>query len=357
MAQTVSLLSIRPEDRARLAAVVGDRNSSQKHVVRARIVLLSADRLPVVDVARQIGVSRPAVWRWQVRYAEQGVDGLLRDKTRKPGKVPIALETVAQVLALPCSAPPGTATHWTGRAVAKVAGISLRAVQRIWDAHRLQPHRLRTFKKSNDPAFAEKVEDVVGLYMEPPCHAVVLSIDEKSQIQALDRTQPGLPLKPGKCATMTHDYKRNGTTTLFAALNILDGTVLGRCMQKHRHQEFIKFLNAVERAVPAGKIIHAILDNYATHKHPKVKEWLADHPRWVFHFTPTSASWLNAVEGFFSVITRRRIRRGVFKSVADLEDAIRRYIREHNGDAKPFIWTKTAKAIFGKLDRLPAPSE
>jgi len=356
MAQTVSSILF-PEDRARLEAVIGDRNRPQKHVQRANIILHSAGRRSVLDVARRSGVSRPAVWRWQRRYAEEGVDGLLRDKTRKPGKAPIARETAAKVLALPCSEPPGNATHWTGRAVAKAAGVSLRSVQRIWEAHRLQPHRLRTFKKSNDPAFAEKVEDVVGLYMEPPCHAVVLSIDEKSQIQALDRTQPGLPLKPGKCATMTHDYKRNGTTTLFAALNVLDGTVLGRCMTKHRHQEFIKFLNAVERAVPAGKIIHAIMDNYATHKHPKVKKWLANHPRWVFHFTPTSASWLNAVEGFFSIITRRRIRRGVFRSVAELEDAIRRYIQDHNRQAKPFVWTKTADEIFAKLSRLPAPSE
>jgi transposase len=356
MAQTVSIMLF-PEDRARLTAIVGDRNRPQKHVQRAQIILHSAQRQPVAEIARLSGVSRPAVWRWQQRYAEQGVDGLLRDKTRKPGKAPIGRETAARVLALPCSEPPGNATHWTGRAVAKAIGISLRAIQRIWAAHRLQPHRLRTFKKSNDPAFAEKVEDVVGLYMEPPCHAVVLSIDEKSQIQALDRTQPGLPLKPGKCATMTHDYKRNGVTTLFAALNILDGTVLGRCMKKHRHQDFIKFLNAVERAVPAGKIVHAILDNYATHKHPKVRKWLADHPRWVFHFTPTSASWLNAVEGFFSTITRRRIRRGVFKSVAELEEAIRRYIQDHNRQPKPFVWTKTAGEIFEKLTRLPVPSE
>jgi transposase len=356
MAQTVSII-INVDDRERLIAVVGDRNRPQKHVQRARIILCSGDHLPVLDVARQVGASRPAVWRWQQRFAEEGVDGLLRDKTRKPGKAPLPLETVAKVLALPCSKPPGSATHWTGRMVAKAVGISLSAVQRLWDAHNLQPHRLRTFKRSKDPAFAEKVEDVVGLYMEPPCHAVVLSIDEKSQIQALDRTQPGLPLKPGKCATMTHDYKRNGTTTLFAALNILDGTVLGRCMQQHRHQEFIKFLNAVERAVPAGKIIHAILDNYGTHKHPKVRQWLADHPRWVFHFTPTSASWLNAVEGFFSIITRRKIRRGAFKSVAELEKAIRAYIQDHNGQAKPFAWTKSAETILAKLNRLPASSE
>jgi len=351
MAQTVCIL-LSSEDRSRLAAVIQDRNRLHKHVQRAKIVLHSAERRCVLDIARLSGVSRPAVWRWQKRYAEQGVDGLLRDKTRKPGKAPVPAKTVAKVLALPCSEPPGNATHWTGRAVAKAVGISLRAVQRIWETHRLQPHRLRTFKKSNDPAFVEKVEDVVGLYMNPPCHAVVLSIDEKSQIQALDRTQPGLPLKPGKCATMTHDYKRNGTTALFAALNVLDGTVVGRCMKRHRHQEFIKFLNAVERKVPAGKIIHVILDNYGTHKHPKVDAWLADHPRWVFHFTPTSASWLNAVENFFSAITRRRIRRGVFKSVADLEDAIKRYIADHNRNAKPFVWTKTAKEIFQKLNRL-----
>jgi transposase len=355
MAQTVSVI-VGSEDRARLAAILGDRNCPLKHVQRTNIILLSAERLPVLEVARRAGVSRPAVWRWQRRYAEQGVEGLLRDKTRKPGRAPLATAMVAKVLALTCSEPPGVVTHWTGRAMARAVGISLSAVQRIWQANRLQPHRLRTFKRSKDPAFASKVEDIVGLYMDPPCHAVVLSIDEKSQIQALDRTQPGLPLKPGKCGTMTHDYKRNGTTTLFAALNTLDGTVVGRCMPRHTHKEFVRFLNAVERAVPAGKVIHAILDNYGTHKHPKVRQWLADHPRWVFHFTPTSASWINAVEGFFSAITRRRIRRGVFKSVPDLQDAIARYIRDHNRVAKPFTWTKPADTILGKLARLPAPS-
>ena len=291
------------------------------------------------------------------RFAEAGVDGLLRDKTRKPGRAPLPPATIARVLALPCGEPPKTATHWTGRMVAAAVGISLSAVQRIWRANHLQPHRIRTFKRSNDPAFAAKVEDIVGLYMNPPAHAVVVSIDEKSQIQALDRTQPGLPLKPGRCGTMTHDYKRHGTTTLFAALNILDGTVVGRCMPRHTHQEFIKFLNVVERAVPAGKIIHAIADNYATHKHPKVRQWLADHGRWVFHFTPTSASWINAVEGFFSVITRRRIRRGVFTSVADLEQAIRRFIRQHNKAPKPFVWTKPADTILAKISQLPVASD
>lgn len=356
MAQTVSVI-LSTDDRERLSAVIGDRNRPQKHVLRARIILLSAERLSVLKVARQAGVGRPTVWRWQQRFAEEGVEGLLRDKTRKPGKAPLSVETVAEILTLPCTEPPGEATHWTGRAVAQAVGVSLRAVQRIWETHRLQPHRIRTFKKSNDPAFAEKVEDIVGLYMNPPAYAVVMSIDEKSQIQALDRTQPGLPLKPGKCGTMTHDYKRNGTTTLFAALNVLDGTVVGRCMPSHTHKEFIKFLNTVERAVPAGKIIHAIADNYGTHKHPKVKKWLAEHPRWVFHFTPTSASWLNAVENFFSILTRRRLKRGVFKSVAELQDAITRYIQEHNKTSKPFVWTKSAEAILERLQRLPAPSE
>jgi len=355
MAQTVCILPP-AEDRERLLAIVADRNRPLKHVQRAQIVLCSAERLPVLEVARRVGVSRPAVWRWQARYAEQGVDGLLRDKTRKPGRAPLSAKVVAKILELTCSEPPGEVTHWTGRAMARAVGVSLRAVQRLWEAHRLQPHRFRTFKRSDDPEFAKKVEDIVGLYMDPPKHAVVVSIDEKSQIQALDRTQPGLPLKPGKCGTMTHDYKRNGTTTLFAALNVLDGTVIGRCMKRHRHQEFIRFLNAVERAVPAGKLIHAIADNYAVHKQPDVLKWLADHPRWTFHFTPTSASWLNAVEGFFSAITRRRIRRGAFASVADLQDAIARYIAAHNKAPRPFAWTTSATAIFHKLAHTPAPS-
>ncbi len=296
-------------DRETLEAILADRNRSQKHVGRARVVLAAAERGPVQPVATRLGVSRPMVWRWQQRFAEEGADGLLRDKTRKPGKPPILAEMVARVVALTCADPPHEATHWTGRAMARAVGISLILVQRIWAAHKLQPHRLRTFKRSRDPDFAAKLTDIVGLYLDPPTQAVVLSIDEKSQIQALDRTQPGLPIKPGRCGTMTHDYKRHGTTTLFAALNVLDGSVIGRCMQQHRHEEFIRFLNDVERAVPAGKLIEAVVDNYATHTHPK-KAWLERHPRWTFHFTPTSGSWLNAVENFFSVLTRKRIRRG-----------------------------------------------
>ena len=349
MAQTVCLL-VSAEDRARLAAILADRNRPQKHVARARVILHSAERRGVAEVARRAGISRPAVWRWQQRFAEAGVDGLLRDKTRKPGKPRTPQATVQRVVALTCAQPPGEATHWTGRAMAAATGLSLRTVQRIWHAHKLQPHRIRTFKRSRDPAFAAKLDDIVGLYVDPPRHAVVLSVDEKSQIQALDRTQPGLPIKPGKCGTMTHDYVRHGTTTLFAALNVLDGTVIGRCMARHRHQEFIGFLNTVEAAVPAGRLVHCILDNYGSHKHAKVTAWLARHPRWTFHFTPTSGSWLNAVETFFSAMTRRRLRRGVFRSLVDLQAAIRRYLADHNASPRPFIWTATPAKIMAKLD-------
>ena len=259
-----------PTDRKRLQAIVDDRNSPQKHVWRARIVLCTADGLGTVEVMRTAGVSKTAVWRWQERFMAQGVNGLLRDKTRPPGTPPLGDEVAERVVALTLGEPPGETTHWTGRLMAQEAAISLTSVQRIWRAHGLAPHRLRTFKLSRDPKFAEKVRDIVGLYVDPPDHAVVLSVDEKSQIQALDRTQPGLPMKKGRAGTMTHDDKRHGTTTLFAALDVLAGKVIGRCMQRHRHQEFIRFLNAIERQVPAGKSVHAIIDNYATHKHPKV---------------------------------------------------------------------------------------
>ena len=353
MAQTACVI-VSALDRDRLEAIASDRNRPAKHVERVRLVLASANGGPVQQIAALVGVSRPMVWRWQQRFAEAGVDALLRDKTRKPGKPPVAAETVARVVALTCGAPPGEATHWTGRAMAKAAGLSLRSVQRIWAAHKLQPHRVRSFKRSRDPKFAEKLVDIVGLYLDPPAQAVVLSIDEKSQIQALDRTQPGLPLKPGRCGTMTHDYVRHGTTTLFAALDVLTGRVIGRCMQRHRHNEFIRFLNTVERDVPKDKRIEAVVDNYATHKHPKVRAWLKRHPRWTFHFTPTSSPWLNAVESFFSKLTRQRIRRGSFHCLVALQAAIKRYLAEHNAEPKPFVWTAPAVAILNKLDRLDA---
>jgi transposase len=300
---------------------------------------------------RRTGKAKPSVWRWQARYLEAGVDGLLRDKTR-PSRIPrLAAGLVERVVSRTLAPPPGEATHWTVRTMARDAGISPASVQRIWAAYGLQPHRVRTFKLSTDPAFAAKLHDVVGLYVDPPAHSLVLSMDEKSQIQALDRTQPGLPMKKGRAGTMTHDYKRNGTTTLFAALNVLDGSVIGRCMARHRHQEFIRFLNSVEAAVPAGKVIHAILDNYATHKHAKVRAWLDRHKRWTFHYTPTSASWLNAVEGFFAKLTKRRLQRGVFHSLVDLQAAINRYLAEHNQAPKPFVWTAEPEAILAKVKR------
>jgi transposase len=240
-------------------------------------VLLSAGRLGTVEVMRRTGKSKTCVWRWQERFAEEGVEGLLRDKTRPSRMAPLGQEIIDRVVALTATEPPHEATHWTGAAMAKAVGLSVSSVQRIWKAHGLAPHRVRRFKLSNDPEFVPKLRDIIGLYVDPPAHAVVLSVDEKSQIQALDRTQPGLPLKKGRAGTMTHDYKRHGTTTLFAALNILDGTVLGRCMQRHRHQEFIRFLNAIEAQVPAGKLIHVVLDNYGAHKQPKVIAWLARH--------------------------------------------------------------------------------
>jgi len=338
-------------DRARLAAIAADRNSPQKHVWRANIVLLSADRVGTVEIMRRTGKAKPSVWRWQARYLAVGIDGLLRDRTR-PSRIPrLAAGLVERVVTRTLEPPPGEATHWTVRAMARAAGIAPASVQRIWAAHGLQPHRLRRFKLSKDPAFAAKLRDVVGLYVAPPAHSLVLSVDEKSQIQALDRTQPGLPMKKGRAGTMTHDYLRHGTTTLFAALNLLDGTVTGQCMQRHRHQEFIRFLNRIEREVPAGKLIHVVLDNYATHKHAKVRAWLARHPRWTFHYTPTSASWLNAVEGFFAKLTRRRLQRGVFRSLVDLQAAINRYLAEHNRSPRPFVWTAKPEAILEKVKR------
>ncbi len=340
-----------PGDRQRLEAVVGDRNRAQKHVWRAQIILATAEGCGTAEIMRRAGVSKPCVWRWQRRFMEAGVDGLLHDRTRKPGKAPVPDPVVGRLIARTLSDPPGETTHWTSRAMATAMGLAVSTVQKIWRAHGLAPHRLRVFKLSRDPQFAAKVRDVVGLYVDPPAHSLVLSVDEKSQIQALDRTQPGLPMKKGRAGTMTHDYIRNGTTTLFAALNVLDGTVVGQCMQRHRHQEFLRFLNRLERDIPAGRLIHVILDNYASHKHPKVRAWLARHPRWTFHFTPTSASWLNAVEGFFARLTCRRLQRGVFHSLLDLQSAINRYLAEHNHDPKPFVWTADPDRIIAAANR------
>ena len=344
-------VELSPEDRARLDKVIADRNTPQKHVRRAQIVVLTADGVGTMEIMERTGQSKPTVWRWQARFAEAGVDGLLRDKTRPPGKKPLSEATVRQVVTKTTTERPADATHWSARAMAKAVGIAVSSVQKIWRAHGLKPHQVRTFKLSNDPNFEAKLVDVVGLYLDPPDRALVLSVDEKSQIQALDRTQPGLPLKKGRAGTLTHDYKRHGTTTLFAALNLLDGSVIGRCMDKHRHQEFIKFLGTIDANTPADLDLHLIVDNYGTHKHANVMAWLEQHPRFHLHFTPTASSWLNMVERFFAEITRKRIRRGVFKSLTDLEIAIYKYLAEHNEHPKPFVWTATTNDILAKVDK------
>jgi hypothetical protein len=345
-------IEVSAADRARLETIVANRNSRQKHVWRARIILATADGCGTAAIMRQAGVAKPSVWRWQERFMAEGVGGLLHDKTR-PARIPPLPKGVVEAVVTRTldEAPPDEATHWTAPAMAAASGLSASSVQRIWRAHGLRPHQVRRFKLSTDPQFAEKVEDIVGLYVDPPAHAVVLSIDEKSQIQALDRTQPGLPMKPGRCGTMTHDYKRHGTTTLFAALNVLDGSVVGRCMQRHRHQEFIRFLNEIERTVPTSKLIHVVLDNYGAHKQAKVRQWLARHPRWIFHFTPTSCSWLNAVETFFAKLTKRRLKRGVFPSLVALQTAINGFVETHNREPKPFVWNADPDAIIAAAKR------
>lgn len=345
----IEQISISEADRERLERLVRDRNTPQKVVWRARIVLLAGDGLTAEAMAAVVGKSLLTVRRWRRRYVAKGVDGLLKDATRPSRVKPLAAEKVAQVVHMTLHEKPPNATHWSLRRAAAAAGISYSSVQRIWQAHGLKPHLVKTFKVSRDKNFAAKVADVVGLYVNPPDKAVVLCVDEKSQIQALDRTQPGLPMKKGRAGTMTHDYKRNGTTTLFAALNMLDGKVIGTCMPRHRHREFLRFLGLVDQQTPAELDLHLIVDNYATHKTPAVQRWLKRHLRFHLHFTPTSASWLNMVERFFAEITRKRIRRGAFKSVADLKSAIMEYLENHNADPKPFIWTKSAGQILEKV--------
>jgi transposase len=338
-------------DRRELEAVVANRNSPQKHVWRAKIVLLTADGRGTAEIMQATGKAKTVIWRWQERFQNDGAAGLWRDKTR-PSRIPLLSPEVAEsVVAMTLAGPPPAASHWTGSAMAKAAGISVSSVQRIWRAHGLRPHLVRQFKLSNDPQFAAKLKEIVGLYVNPPDHAVVLAVDEKSQIQALDRSQPGLPMKKGRVGTMTHDYKRHGVTTLFAALNILEGKVLGQCMKRHRHQEFIRFLNVIDARVPKNKAVHVIIDNYAAHKHPKVLQWIAKHPRFVFHFTPTSASWLNAVEGFFANLAKKRLKRGVFQSVQELKEAIHRFLDETNANPKPFTWTKDPNKIIAAVKR------
>lgn len=345
------------EQRQTLSAWIRAKTTPQRIVLRSRICLLAAEGLANHAIARQLNTSRPTVLLWRERFKQAGPVGLAEDAPHGPSAQGLARETVKAIVDATLQTRPPDATHWSTRTLAKVYGVSHATVARIWDTHGLKPHRLSTFKLSKDKQFVEKLTDVVGVYLNPPDKALVLCVDEKSQVQALDRTQPGLPMKKGRCGTMTHDYKRHGTTCLFAALNVLDGTVIGTCYPRHRHEEFLKFLRTIDGATPPGVALHLILDNYGTHTHPAVKQWLKKHPRFHLHFTPTSSSWLNLVERWFGELTRKRIRRGVFRSVPDLIAAIDEFIRLNNAHPKLFVWTKKVEEILDKVNHCKAVIE
>jgi len=342
------------EDRRTLEAWVAARTTPQRLAFRARIVLLAATGVSNRRIAREVGASRPTVILWRTRFLAGGPTALTEDAPGRGRKPQFSGVKVQQIVEATLHTTPKAATHWSTRTMAQVQGVSPSTVQRIWDAHGLQPHRTRTFKLSTDPRFVEKLTDVVGLYLNPPDKALVLCVDEKSQIQALDRTQPGLPMKPGRCGPFTHDYKRNGTTTLFAALNILEGTVIGECLARHRHQEFLHFLRTLDRTLPPQLDLHLIVDNYGTHKHARVRAWLRRHSRFHLHYTPTSATWLNLVERWLRELSAKRIRRGSFASVKELKRVIQEYLDENNKQPKPFIWTASVEKILAKVNRCKA---
>ena len=345
---------LEPAQREQLERLARGRRISVRLAERARVVLHAADGMENQRIGEALGISRQKAGRWRDRYAGHGLAGIEKDAPRPGRKRRIGDKQRAAVARKTLDEKPEGQTHWSRSTMAAAAGLSDSTVGRIWREHGLKPHRVEAFKLSNDPRFVEKLTDVVGLYLSPPEHAVVLSCDEKSQIQALDRTQPGLPLKPGRCGTMTHDYKRNGTTSLFAAMNVLDGSIISQCHPRHRHQEWLKFLKLIKSQVPPDREIHLICDNYATHKHPKVQAWAAKHPRFHFHFTPTGASWLNMVERFFRDLSEKALKRGSFYNVDDLIGAIDEYINQHNASPKPFIWTASATDILAKVRRARA---
>jgi len=338
-------------ERQTLAKWSRGRSTPVRLVQRAKVVLMAAEEQQNKDIAKALGVMERTVGRWRSRFAKGGLAAIEKDLPRGGRHATQREKHEAAIIKKVQEEKPENATHWSTRALAEAVGTSQNLVFRVLRANGLKPHLVRTFKVSNDPRFEEKLRDVVGLYLNPPEHALVISADEKTSIQALDRTQPGLPIKKGRCGTMTHDYKRNGTTTLFAAIEMAEGRVISTCMDKHRHQEWITFLKLIDKETPSELDIHFIVDNYATHKHEKVKAWLKRHPRFHMHFTPTSSSWLNLIEGFFGKLTQKRLRRGVFKSVADLKRAINEFIQAHNQDPKPFVWTATAEKIIEKVGR------
>ncbi len=347
-------ISLMDKDRTTLLRWSRGRSTPARWVLRARIVLRAAEGKMNKTIAAELGIRPNTVVRWRARFGALGLAGIEKDAPRG-GRRPTLRDRVArQIIEKTTQSRPANATHWSTRTLAAALGIDKSMVSRVWRANGLQPHRTRTFKVSNDPRFVEKLVDVVGLYLDPPEHALVLSVDEKSQIQALDRTQPGLPMVPGRCGTMTHDYQRNGTTTLFAALEMAEGRLIGTCMSRHRHQEWIKFLKLIDAQTPPELDLHLILDNYATHKHPNVWAWLKRHPRFHMHYTPTASSWLNMVERFFREITDKRIRRGTFGDVKELIAAITRYIENHNQNPKAFVWTAAVQDILAKVRRARA---
>jgi transposase len=337
-------------ERTELASLAGRRNTAQALALRARIVLGCAEGAQNKQVAARLRVDQGTVGKWRRRFVEHRMDGLL-DEPRSGTPRTIEDARIEAVIVRTLESTPPDATHWSSRGMSRACGLSVSTVQRIWRAFGLQPHRLETFKLSTDPDFVAKVRDVVGLYVSPPAHAIVLCVDEKSQIQALDRSQPMLPMRPGQAARRSHDYTRHGTTSLFAALDIASGRVIGKCYPRHRAAEFRKFLDEIEANVPHDLDVHLVMDNYATHKTPLIRNWLARRPRWHLHLTPTSSSWLNQVERFFAVLTERQIRRGVHRSLAALHATITAFIEQHNVDPKPFRWTKSADDILASIER------
>src|ERR1017187_79987 len=344
-------LKVTEPQREVLERLSRSQTAAHRDVQRAKAMLMASDGFATTRIASEIGVCPATVTRWRERFEQDGLKASVKVRPGRGRKPSISAEKVQAIVNATLHETPPGETHWSCRSMAKAQGVSHATVQKIWNARGLRPHRTETFKLSNDPRFEEKLVDVVGLYLNPPENAIVLCMDEKSQIQALDRTQPSLPIKPGRAGTMTHDYKRNGTTTLFAALDVLTGAVIGECLPRHRHVEFLKFLRTIDREVPKGLQVHLILDNYAAHNHPNVKTWLAKHPRFELHFTPTSSSWLNMVEIFFSKLTDKAIRRGIFHSVPDLIDTIQAYLAAHNENPNPFQWTATAEQILEKVRR------
>jgi transposase len=347
-------LPVTAEQERVLQTWVAARKTPQRIVLRARIVLLARQGKSNLSIAQTLNTTRPTVLLWRKRFLAGGTAALTEDAPGRGRKKKILPAQVQQIVEATLRTQPPAATHWSVRTMARAHKVSPATVQRIWDAHGLKPHRTRTFKLSRDPHFVEKMTEIVGLYLNPPDKALVICVDEKSQIQALNRTQPGLPMKAGRCATLTHDYRRHGTTTLFAALNVLDGKVIGECMARHRHQEFLKFLRRLDQQLPAPLPLHLIVDNYGTHTHPNVKKWLQRHRRFHLHFTPTSSSWLNLIERWFASLTEKRLRRGSFFSVPELVQAIEQYLQETNLQPKPFIWTATVQKILDKLNRCKA---